>query len=128
MLSSKDFADHIAPIEQADRSTRTLIYGDQAFGSSIPFYLDEPAFLVDGRTTSLAFGSTFPDAPAIFLNHEQLAAAWGVGPRKLLFVPPDHRAEVQALLGPRTLLLFEESGKQLLTDRPLTPLKKDTQP
>ena len=128
MLSSKDFADRIAPIEKREPRTQTLLYGDQAFGSSLPFYLRHPILLVDGRTTSLAFGSTFADAPHVFVTHDELRSTWGNGPRKLLFVPPDHRAEVQALLGPRAFVLFEESGKQLLTDRPLAAVEKDPIP
>jgi 4-amino-4-deoxy-L-arabinose transferase-like glycosyltransferase len=120
MLSSKDFAERIAPIEGAEPGTETMIYGDQAFGSSLPFYLRHRVLLVDGRTTSMEFGSTFADAPPVFLTHEQLAAEWGTGARKLLFVPPDRRDDVQALLGARAVMLFEESGKTLLTDRPLT--------
>jgi hypothetical protein len=74
---------------------------------------------VDGRSTSMLFGSTFPDAPPIFLTPAQLAAQWGHGPRKLLFVPLEQRDTVDRLLGTHTLLLHKASGKALLTDRPL---------
>jgi 4-amino-4-deoxy-L-arabinose transferase-like glycosyltransferase len=126
MLSSQDFAARIQQLESSgaiSRDNTLLLYGDQAYGSSIPFYLnrplDRPALLVDGRSSSMLFGSTFPDAQGLFLTPAQLLAQWGTGPRKILFVPLERRDEVDRLLGPRAILLKETSGKALLTDRPL---------
>jgi hypothetical protein len=67
----------------------------------------------------MLFGSTFPDAPPLFLTPAQLLAKWGSGPRKLLFVPLEQRNAVDHLLGTQTIILKETSGKALLTDRPL---------
>jgi hypothetical protein len=122
MLSSRDFAVVIQRMEDEGsvaRDSEVMIYGDQAFGSSIPFYLGQHVFLVDGRSTSMLFGSTFADAPPIFLTHEQLLADWGSGPRKILFVPLEQRDAVDRLLGARQTVVAEESGKALVTDRPL---------
>jgi 4-amino-4-deoxy-L-arabinose transferase-like glycosyltransferase len=125
MLSSEDMAAKIQQLESSgaiSRDNTLLLYGDQAYGSSIPFYLDRPlsrpALLVDGRSSSMLFGSTFPDAQRLFLSPAQLLAQWGTGPRKLLFVPLERRDDVDRLLGPRQFLLKETSGKALLTDRP----------
>jgi hypothetical protein len=118
MLSSANFASTIQSIDP-HQTSEVLLFGDQAYGSSIPFYLDRRVDLVDGRTTSMLFGSSFPDAPPIFLTHDQLLAQWGKGPRKILFVPIDLRSEVDHLLGPRKILIQETSGKALFTDRPL---------
>jgi 4-amino-4-deoxy-L-arabinose transferase-like glycosyltransferase len=122
MLSSKEFAETIQQFE-ATRSISTennvLLYGDQAYGSSIPFYLGRDVSLVDGRTTSMLFGSTFPDAPPVFLTSQELADIWGKGERKILFVPIDKRDAVDHLLGDNKILLKESSGKALYTDRPL---------
>ena len=96
-----------------------LLFGDQALGSSIPFYLGRDVSLVEGRSTSMLFGSTFADAPAIFLSSQDLVNAWGKGKRKILFVPIDKRDEVDHLLGNNKILLKESSGKALYTDRPL---------
>jgi hypothetical protein len=126
MLSSQDFAARIQQLEatqQISRDNTLLLYGDQAYGSSIPFYLNRPlsrpALLVDGRSSSMLFGSTFPDAQGLFLTPAQLLAQWGTGPRKLLFVPLERRDEVDRLLGTREFLLQETAGKALITDRPL---------
>ena len=126
MLSSQDFAQTIQRLEstgQISRNNTVLLFGDQAYGSSIPFDLnrplDRPALLVDGRSSSMLFGSTFPDAQPLFLTPAQLRAQWDTGPRKLLFIPLEHRDDVDRLLGPRQIILKETAGKALVTDRPL---------
>jgi 4-amino-4-deoxy-L-arabinose transferase-like glycosyltransferase len=122
MLSSKTFADTIQQLEanhSISRDNKILFYSDQSWGSSIPFYLGRQVSLVDGRSSSMLFGSTFPDAPPIFLTPQDLLNTWGTGERKLLFVPIDQRDTVDHLLGNRKILLYESSGKALFTDRRL---------
>jgi 4-amino-4-deoxy-L-arabinose transferase-like glycosyltransferase len=122
MLSSKTFAETILQLEanhSISRQNNVLLYGDQAYGSSIPFYLGRGVSLVDGRSTSMLFGSTFPDAPPIFLTPQDLLNTWGKGHRKILFAPIEKRDEVDHLLGNNKILLKESSGKTLYTDRPL---------
>ena len=123
MLSSERFAATIERLQGSGAISpyaEVLLFGDQAFGSSIPFYLQREVKLVDGRSTSMLFGSTFPDAAPIFETHADLQASWGNGPRKILFVPLEHHDEVHQLLGSRTILLQAVAGKELLTDRPLS--------
>ena len=126
MLSSKNFADRITTLEntqQIEPGSEVVLFGDQAYGSSIAFYLHRRVMLVDGRTTSMYFGSTFADAPAVFLTPQQLRAQWGKGPRKILFIPAERHDDALRLLGPNQVVLAATSGKLLLTDRPLTPLQ-----
>jgi 4-amino-4-deoxy-L-arabinose transferase-like glycosyltransferase len=131
MLSSRSFADTIQHLE-ADHSiapnTEVLLYGDQSYGSSIAFYLGRQVYLVNGRSSSMLFGGTFPDAPPIFLTSQDLLNVWGQGDRKLLFVPMEKREIVDQLLGNKKILLFESSGKALFTDRPLDNPLKHTEP
>jgi len=126
MMSSENFAARIQQLEathQIGSDAMVLLYGDQAYGSSIGYYLNrplsQPVLLVDGRSSSMLFGSTFPDAQSYFMSSRQLLAEWGAGRRKILFVPINKRDEVDALIGPRQVLLAESSGKALITDRPL---------
>ena len=126
MLSSQDFAQTIQRLESSGQiapGSQLLLYSDQSHGSSIPFYLDRPlshpALLVDGRSSSMLFGSTFSDAQQLFLTPAQLSAQWGIGPRKILFVPLERRVDVDRLLSPHQIILAETAGKALLTDRPL---------
>jgi len=127
MMSSENFVARIHQLEKSGQiagDSTVLLYGDQAFGSSIGYYLNrplaDPVLLVDGRSSSMLFGGTFPDAQRYFLTPRQLLANWGVGSRKILFVPIDKRDEVDRLLGSREILLAESSGKALVTDRPLS--------
>jgi len=115
-LSSRDLAQKIAAQEHP--GDRVMIYGDQAFGSSLLFYLQRPIELVEGRTTSMWFGSTFPDAPKIYLTKADLDTAWA-GPGKIfLFVPPHLKANVDSLLPNRfVFVVAEQSGKTVYSNQ-----------
>ena len=122
MLSSAALARDFNQAEAEGRiepSSLLMLYGDQAYGSSLPFYTGRVLPLVEGRTTSMWFGSTFKDAPPIFLTDTDLIAGWGRGERKVLFVPEEKRQQVDRLLGDHQVILAEISGKTLITDRAL---------
>jgi 4-amino-4-deoxy-L-arabinose transferase-like glycosyltransferase len=114
-LSSKDLAREIAA--RARPEDRVMIYGDQAFGSSLLFYLQRPVELVQGRTTSMWFGSTFPDAPQIYLTDADLLRDWSAQERVFLFVPPHLKSGVDALL-PKKYVVAEVSGKYVYSNQP----------
>jgi 4-amino-4-deoxy-L-arabinose transferase-like glycosyltransferase len=115
-LSSKQLAEVVA--RQARPADKVMIYGDQAFGSSLLFYLSRPVYLVNGRTTSMWFGSQFPDAPRIFLDESDLARAWNEQGRIFLFVPPGQRARAdRSIPGPR-YIVARSSGKVIYSNRP----------
>jgi 4-amino-4-deoxy-L-arabinose transferase-like glycosyltransferase len=114
-LSSKDLAREIAA--RARPGDRVMIYGDQAFGSSLLFYLQRPIDLVEGRTTSMWFGSTFADAPKIYLSAADLQHDWAGHEKVFLFVPPHLKTKVDALL-PDKFQVAEISGKYVYSNRP----------
>ncbi|HEY6766769.1 MAG TPA: glycosyltransferase family 39 protein [Candidatus Sulfotelmatobacter sp.] len=114
-LSSRDLAHQIA--ERARPEDKVMIYGDQAFGSSLLFYLQRPIELVNGRTTSMWFGSTFPDAPKIYLDDADLRQAWTSGERIFLFVPPERKAQAEQVLSGK-YVIAETSGKYIYSNRP----------
>lgn len=113
-LSSKTLADRIA--QAATPADHVMIYGDQAFGSSLLFYLRRPIEVVNGRTTSMWFGSTYPDAPKIYLDDAALLQAWNSGERVFLFVPSYQKARVDALL-PQKFVFAKSSGKIVYSNR-----------
>jgi len=117
MLSSRAMADTINHVSSPQ--DRLILYGDQADGSSVIFYTDRQALLVHGRSSSMIWGSDYPDAPHIFLEDPDLIATWGNGPRKFLFVSGDFHQHVESLLAGRLYKLQELSDKTLYTDRPL---------
>lgn len=115
-LGSRIMARQIAPeLRPADR---VMIYGDQSFGSSLLFYLRRPIELVNGNTTSMWWGSTYPDAPRIFLDDQDLLRAWNSPQRVFLFVPQHERAKVEALLPGPLHVASEASGKVIFTNHP----------
>ena len=124
MLSSQNLAAKIQQLEATHAiapDTTILLYGDQSYGSSIPFYLSQlMSLLVDGRSSSMIFGSTFPDAPHIFLTHDDLLKIWGTGQRKILFVPLEERDVRRPRPRQQQILIQETSGKALFTDRTIS--------
>jgi 4-amino-4-deoxy-L-arabinose transferase-like glycosyltransferase len=114
-LSSKELAQQIALRVQPE--DKIMIYGDQAFGSSLLFYLQRPVDLVEGRTTSMWFGSTFPDAPKIYLSDADLQRDWAGSSRVFLFVPPYEKARVDSLLAQK-FVIAQLSGKYIYSNRP----------
>ena len=62
------------------------------------------------------FGSTFPDAPKIYLSDADLERDWSGNDRIFLFVPPHLKAKVDALL-PSRFVVGEVSGKYVYSNR-----------
>ena len=116
MLSSRAMADTVNRLASPD--DELVLYGDQADGSSVIFYTHRQALLVNGRSSSMIWGSCYPDAPHIFLEDGDLVSMWGNGPRKFLFVPGDHHDHVESLLNGHLYKLQELSDRTLYTDRP----------
>lgn len=114
-LSSKQLAQDIAV--QARPEDKVMIYGDQAFGSSLLFYLRRPVYLVEGRTTSMWFGSTFADAPKIYLTDADLQRDWAGSGRVFLFVPSYEKVRVDQLL-PQRFAVAAMSGKYVYSNQP----------
>ncbi len=121
-MSSKKFADVIK--RQEKPGDLVMIFGDQAYGSSLLFYLSpnmgvkQHIDLVNGNTTSMWFGSTFPDAPHIFLNNADLIRDWKGKHRVFLFVPPRRIAEVRKILPQPRYVIAENSGKVMYSNQP----------
>ena len=121
MLSSRAFADTIDVLGKTSTGgSQLMLYGDQSDGSSVIFYTGQLALLVHGRSSSMIWGSYYPDAPPIFLEDPDLLAAWDTGPRKFLVVPGDWNDHVNLLLRNRLYKVQELADKTLYTDRPLS--------
>ncbi len=119
LLSSRAMADTINRMDGAlDRGQDQLIvYGDQANASSVIFYTHRQALLVNGRSSSMIWGSYYPDVPHIFIDDAELLTDWGHGVRHFLVVPPESDAHVRALLAGRLVQLQVVSDRTLYTDR-----------
>jgi hypothetical protein len=122
MLSSRQIADTL--LHRATPSDDFIVFGDQSDASSVIFYthrfFGRPALLVHGNTSSLLWGSCYPDAPKIFLSENQLAQDWNHGPRHWLFAQDTNRSRVEQLLAGRLFAVQTIADKTLWTDRPLS--------
>ncbi len=123
MLSSRQIADTL--LRQATPADDFIVFGDQSDASSVIFYthrfFGRPALLVHGATSSLLWGSCYPDAPNIFRSENQLVQDWGHGPRHWLFAQDTNRSRVEQLLAGRLYTVQTVADKTLWTDRPLNP-------
>jgi 4-amino-4-deoxy-L-arabinose transferase-like glycosyltransferase len=129
MLSSEPMAatiKRIAGYPASESSTdpaalraTLIVYGDQSDGASVLFYTRRQALLVHGRSSTMVWGSMWPDAPHVFLDDKELSAIWGTGNRKFLFAQAERRDQVEAVLGKRLIPIQELADKTLYTDRPL---------
>jgi hypothetical protein len=63
------------------------------------------------------FGSSFADAPKIYLSDADLLRDWAGHRRVFLFVPPHQKARVDGLL-PSRFLIAELSGKYVYSNQP----------
>jgi 4-amino-4-deoxy-L-arabinose transferase-like glycosyltransferase len=129
MLSSEPMAAMINRVAGYPRSESAsdpaaaratlIVYGDQSDGASVLFYTRRQALLVHGRSSTMLWGSMWPDAPHVFIDDAELASIWGTGDRKFLFAQAERRDQVEAVLGKRLIPIGELADKTLYTDRPL---------
>jgi hypothetical protein len=88
--------------------------------SSIFFYTDRNAWLLNGRINNLVYGSYAPGAPDVFLTDAQWREHW-LGPRRCYVVAKTTEfARFAKLAGEGALFPVAESGgKMVLTNQPL---------
>jgi 4-amino-4-deoxy-L-arabinose transferase-like glycosyltransferase len=115
-LSSRSLAQETLRV--ASPQDRFMIYGDQSYGSSWIFYLGKQVSLVNGRTTSMEFGSGFPDAPKIFLTDSDLVNNWNQNNRVFLFAPLRSESSLQTLLANRLFKITQTSANAVYSNQP----------
>ncbi|MGI8959498.1 MAG: ArnT family glycosyltransferase [Bryobacteraceae bacterium] len=100
----------------------TLIAGDQYYiFSSVFFYANRKALLLNGRVNNLEYGSNAPGAPQVFIDDADLARIWKRPERCYLLVERPALLHIQQLVAPDSLTVVKESGgKYLFTNRSLT--------
>jgi 4-amino-4-deoxy-L-arabinose transferase-like glycosyltransferase len=108
----------------------TLIAGDQYYTfSSVFFYANENALLLNGRVNNLEYGSNAPGAPNVFIDDADLARIWKAPQRYYLLVEEPALPRVQKIIPRDSFAVVKESGgKYLLTNMPLTYSVRDQRP
>jgi 4-amino-4-deoxy-L-arabinose transferase-like glycosyltransferase len=88
--------------------------------SSIFFYTNRTALLLNGRVLNLEYGSNAPGTPDVFVNDAKFASLWMTEPRYYLICAQTSLPRLQTLVGPTNLNIVSQSGgKLLLTNHPL---------
>jgi len=88
--------------------------------SSMFFYTNRTALLLNGRVNNLIYGSNAPDAPDVFIDDQQWRQRWLSEPRSYIVADRQERARFEGLVGGENITTVAESGgKMLLTNHPL---------
>ena len=97
----------------------TLIADNQYYTfSSVFFYTNRTALLLNGRVNNLEYGSYAPGAPRVFIDDEEFRARWQTAERYYLLAEKPAVARVEKLVGAGALLVVKASGgKYLFTNR-----------
>ena len=97
-----------------------IIMGDQYYTfSSVFFYTNCRAQLLNGRVNNLVYGSYAPDAPKdVFIDDHDLARSWARSDRYYLLAEAPAVPHLQSVVGKDALHTIAESGgKYLFTNR-----------
>ena len=93
----------------------TLIVDDQYYTfSSIFFYTDKRALLLNGRVNNLVYGSYAPGAPEVFIDDNEFARRWRMPERYYLAIEGPKVARVEKLVGKEALHEVAASGGKYL--------------
>jgi hypothetical protein len=88
--------------------------------SSVFFYANRNALLLNGRFHNLEYGSYAPGVPDVFIQDSDLTRLWAEPQRYYLLATGPAVDRLGGLLGPSQLALVAESGgKFLFTNHPL---------
>jgi 4-amino-4-deoxy-L-arabinose transferase-like glycosyltransferase len=82
--------------------------------SSVLFYSNRNALLLNGRVNNLEYGSYAPGAPRVFVNDAEFMRLWSGTIRYYLVADRSGLARLSALVGPARLHQISESGGKFL--------------
>jgi hypothetical protein len=116
VLSSRALAREIE--QRWEPGAKIIFNGEYETGSSIAFYTNQQVLLLNGKVTGMAFGSTYPDAPPVFLNYEDVRRLWHSPARIFLFTENSKKETLLKNLNVPTFLVAERGGKSVLTNKP----------
>ncbi|MCC7176336.1 MAG: glycosyltransferase family 39 protein [Bryobacterales bacterium] len=113
-LSSRPLAEALVRAPQG-----RLILDDQYYTfSSVVFYSNRRALLLNGRVNNLEYGSYAPDAPDVFLDDAQFRRLWSGSGRCYLAAASTAVPRLEGLVGRAALReVASAGGKHLFTNR-----------
>jgi 4-amino-4-deoxy-L-arabinose transferase-like glycosyltransferase len=98
-----------------------LIAADAYYAfSSVFFYTNRTALLLNGRMNNLEYGSYAPDAPSVFIDDNKFTSLWAEDSRWYLLAYGTDMPNLEQLVGQTNLHVVTESGgNYLLTNHAL---------
>jgi hypothetical protein len=88
--------------------------------SSVFFYTNRPALLLNGKFDNLVYGAAAPEAPPVFINDVQFQKLWMKPGRYYLVASQSTWPRFDKLIQPsQRVVLATSGGKFLLTNHPL---------
>ncbi len=98
-----------------------LIEADAYYAfSSVFFYTDRTALLLNGRMNNLEYGSYAPDAPQVFIDDNKFASLWKQESRWYLLTYGTDVLHLEQVVGRNNLhVVAENGGNYLLTNHAL---------
>ena len=104
-------------------SGRLIMNAQYYMFSSVIFYTDQNALLLNGRINNIVYGSYAPGAPDVFLDDEQFKKMWNQPERAYILSYNYKIAHLESVVGADRLITVANSGgKSLLTNVPLTEM------
>lgn len=115
-LSSRPLAE---ALRQAPPG-KLIINGAYYPFSSVVFYADREALMLNGRFNNLEYGSNAPGAPDVFIDIEEFRRLWSSGERVYLLTSDEDLKKGNLLTGNQRMLQFATAGgKSILTNTSL---------
>ena len=98
-----------------------IVYGEHNDISSLFFYSEDKALLLNGRRTTLEYGSNAPGAPAVFIDDDDLQRLWALPERTYLALNDEALPQVEKLI-PRSQLhrIAASGGKSLFSNQEIS--------
>lgn len=88
--------------------------------SSVFFYTNRTAWLLNGRFNNLVYGSYAPGAPDVFMTDDRFRDRWAQPQRCYLALSNEAIPRIAKLAGPSNLhVVLTSGGKSLLTNEPM---------
>jgi 4-amino-4-deoxy-L-arabinose transferase-like glycosyltransferase len=124
MISFDPYLSSLPLVEKLQQSPEGNLIVDHHYYSfsSVFFYTDRTALLLNGRFNNLVYGAYAPNAPNVFLDDNQFRELWHGPERYYLFAKETVVDHLESLVGKDQLnTLGESGGKVLLTNHPVPP-------
>jgi hypothetical protein len=117
-MSSRPIAEALNRLPQGE----VIIEGDYNSRSSISFYHQDHALILNGRYFVLEYGSYAPDAPKVFIDDNDFLGIWKRPDRYYLVTTNELVPRIKTLA--RDMPMYEVSsagGKTILSNHPAQP-------